>query len=79
MKKFKYILPLLILLLATNAPAQDDEFRELENNAFGLGERLTFDVKYGFVVGAIAEMHIPRIKKISGKSAISTGRVASAQ
>ncbi len=67
MAKFKYILPLLILLFSAASYAQEIKFRELENNAFALGERLTFDVKYGFVVGAIAEMHIPRIKKISGR------------
>ncbi|MGD8781692.1 MAG: DUF3108 domain-containing protein [Ignavibacteria bacterium] len=65
--KIKYILLLLFLFLSANSSAQENEFRELENDAFSLGERLTFDVKYGFIVAGIAEMHIPRIKKISGR------------
>ncbi len=67
MKNLKYISTLLFFLFAVNSFAQEDEFRVIENNAFDLGERLTFDVKYGFVVGAIAEMHIPRVKKIAGR------------
>lgn len=58
---------LLNLLFITVAIGQESEFRKLENNAFVVGEKLTFDVKYGFVTAGIAEMAIPKIKKISGR------------
>ncbi len=45
------------------------EFRTLENHAFKVGEKLTFDVKYGFVTAGVATMAVPRIKRISGRSA----------
>src|SRR5690606_24057616 len=48
--------------------AQDD-FRKLENKAFKEGEKLTFDVKYGFVTAGIATMQIPAVKRISGRDA----------
>ena len=48
---------------------KDDEFRTVENNAFKVGEKLTFDVKYGFVTAGIAVMQIPDIKRISGRQA----------
>lgn len=43
------------------------EFRKLDNNAFDEGEKLTFEVKYGFVTAGIAEMAIPKIKKLAGR------------
>ena len=43
------------------------ELRTLKNNAFKVGEKLTFDVKYGFVTAGIASFHIPRIRKMSGR------------
>lgn len=43
------------------------QFRTLENKAFTVGEKLIFDVKYGFVKAGIAEMSIPRMKRISGR------------
>jgi hypothetical protein len=46
-----------------------NEFRVQPNNAFRVGEKLTFDVKYGFVTAGIATFEIPRIKKISGREA----------
>lgn len=45
------------------------DFRKLENHAFAVGEKLTFDVKYGFVTAGIAVMQIPEIKRISGRQA----------
>lgn len=43
------------------------EFRKIENKAFKTGEKLTFDVKFGFITAGVAVMEIPRIKKISGR------------
>jgi len=49
--------------------ANADSFRKLENKAFKVGEKLTFDVNYGFVTAGIATMQIPKIKRISGRDA----------
>lgn len=43
------------------------KFRKLENNAFTIGEKLTFEVKYGFVTAGVAVMEIPKIRRISGR------------
>ena len=42
-------------------------FRKIENKAFKAGERLLFDVKYGFVTAGIAEMKIPKLRRIAGR------------
>lgn len=58
----------ILLLLAFNFSfAQKKEFRKVENNAFTIGEKLTFEVKYGFVTAGIAVMEIPKIKRMSGR------------
>jgi Protein of unknown function (DUF3108) len=48
---------------------KNDEFREIENNAFKVGEKLTFDVRYGFVTAGVASFSIPQMKRISGREA----------
>lgn len=63
-----------LILLSFTSPThytglQNGEFRKIENNAFKEGEKLTFDVKYGFVTAGIAVMQIPKIKRISGRDA----------
>ena len=60
---------LIIMMTALSTAAQIDEFRKVENKAFTAGEKLTYDVKYGFVTAGIAEMAIPKIKRISGRDA----------
>ena len=52
-----------------NDNGHSKEFRHLVNNAFGVGEKLTFDVKYGFVTAGEAIMAIPKISRISGREA----------
>jgi hypothetical protein len=64
-----YILVLLFLALSLPVSAQIKDFRKIENNAFTVGEKLTYEVKYGFVTAGIAEMAIPKIKRISGRDA----------
>lgn len=64
----KFVFPFILLSILT-ANAQTSEFRKIENNAFKDGEKLTFDVKYGFVTAGVAVMSIPRIRKISGRNA----------
>ena len=48
-------------------PNSPDDFRNMTNKAFADGEKLVFDVKYGFVTAGIGTMEIPKIKKISGR------------
>lgn len=70
--KIKYIVAMLLIsvfaIFSANAQKKD-EFRKQENNAFREGEKLTFNVKYGFVTAGIATFEIPAIKKISGRNA----------
>ena len=61
--KFKYTI--LLFVFASVIFAQNTKFRSLENNAFSVGEKLTFDVKYGFVTAGVAVMEIPKIRKIA--------------
>jgi hypothetical protein len=71
MFKVKIHLSLLIIIFlfasAASQPKDSEGFRKLENNAFKQGEKLTFDVKYGFVTAGVATMHVPRIRKLSGR------------
>ncbi|MDR3668082.1 MAG: DUF3108 domain-containing protein [Ignavibacteriaceae bacterium] len=71
---FKRSLLLILLLfpmVLVNAgnPQSPNDFRKLNNKAFAEGEKLVFDVKYGFVTAGIGTMEIPKIKKISGRDA----------
>jgi hypothetical protein len=59
--------PTLLIFAASPQPA--DNFRKIQNKAFGEGEKLTFDVKYGFVTAGIGTMEIPKIRTISGRDA----------
>jgi hypothetical protein len=64
------LLLVAITYLQINVYAQNDnDFRKQKNIAFKAGEKLTFDVKYGFVTAGIATFEIPKIKKISGRDA----------
>ncbi len=70
MKSFKSVI-MIIILFSVSVFATDDKdgFRKLENKAFKEGEKLTFDVKYGFVTAGIATMQVPAMKRISGRDA----------
>lgn len=68
MKSYGKLIAIIIwAAMFINANGQSTELRKLENNAFDVGEKLIFDVKYGFVTAGIAEMSIPQIKKMSGR------------
>lgn len=41
--------------------------RSLQQTAFDVGERLVFDVGYGFVIAAVATMEIPKTDTIQGR------------
>lgn len=63
-----YILFIFLCLTVTSF-SQKENFRKIENKAFRQGEKLIFDVKYGFVTAGIAEFSIPRVIKIAGRDA----------
>jgi len=68
--KWLYVFLFIILgsfLITPQSSKPNEEFRVLENHAFKEGEKLTFDLNYGFVTAGVAVMEIPRIKKISGR------------
>jgi hypothetical protein len=56
-------------IITPQSTLKNEDFRVLENKAFKEGEKLTFDVDYGFVTAGIAVMEVPRIKRISGRNA----------
>lgn len=70
MKIISLILFTVLFTAVHFAQSKPTEFRKLNNTSFKVGEKLTFDVKYGFVKAGIATMEIPRLKKISGRDAM---------
>jgi hypothetical protein len=58
------LIPLLSLLVSTKTPE-----RTLPNSAFDVGERLVFDISYGFVTAGQAVMVIPGYKYVNGHKA----------
>ena len=69
----KFLLIILPFIFAYGFSGGDgnrkDDFRKLENKAFKEGEKLTFDLNYGFVTAGVAVMQISKIKRISGREA----------
>ena len=48
-------------------PPAPFEYRTIDNHAFGVGERLTFDISYGFITAGEAVMAIPSYEDIMGR------------
>lgn len=44
------------------------KWRKIENKAFGVGERLVFDVSYGPITAGEAIMQVPRFETIAGRN-----------
>lgn len=65
----RFLIILITLLFSGMIFIPADDFRKVENKAFKVGEKLTFDVKYGFVTAGIATFNIPKVKRISGRNA----------
>ncbi len=53
--------------LFSQSPNDKSLYRKIENKAFKEGEKLTFDVNYGFITAGIAEYNIPKIIKLNGR------------
>ncbi|PIQ10095.1 MAG: hypothetical protein COW71_03885 [Ignavibacteriales bacterium CG18_big_fil_WC_8_21_14_2_50_31_20] len=58
---------IILLFILSQLVFAQDNFRKIENNAFTVGEKLTFNVKYGFITAGVAIMEIPKIKRIAGR------------
>ncbi|MDP2037015.1 MAG: DUF3108 domain-containing protein [Ignavibacteria bacterium] len=67
--KFMIIILLLFLIsLSKLSYAQKkDDFRKIDNKSFKVGEKLTFDVNYGFITAGVAEYNIPKVMKLAGR------------
>ncbi len=73
LSKNKIMLILFFIAFTSFSEAQKSSFskrsfgRKIENHAFKVGEKLTFDVKYGFVTAGIAEMAVSGISRLAGR------------
>jgi Protein of unknown function (DUF3108) len=70
MNKSKLIIICLLLVLlfgGMKGQNKDDEFRTIVNHAFKVGEKLTFELKYGFVTAGISVMQVQDIRTIFGR------------
>jgi hypothetical protein len=65
----KVLITFVIFAFFPTSNFSQDDFRKIENKAFKEGEKLTFDIKYGFVTAGIAVMQVQKIKRISGRNA----------
>lgn len=54
----KYIYLIILFLASGFSFSQETSYRILQNNAFSYGERLSFDIGYGFITAAEAFMNI---------------------
>ena len=52
--------------------SNDGGYRQIPNTAFAVGERLTFDLSYGFVHAGEAIMTIPDYKYVNGRKTYET-------
>ena len=72
MKSYKlwpiYLVALLSFSGRIFSQDKDPEFRTIVNHAFKVGEKLTFELKYGFVTAGISIMQIQDIRKIFGRA-----------
>lgn len=46
---------------------RDFEWRKIENNAFKVGEKLTFAIKWGIITAGYATLEVRKISKINGR------------
>ncbi len=72
MRRNKAALLFLLFMISFSSgkiifPQDKDDFRTIVNNAFKVGEKLTFDLKYGFVTAGVSVMQIRDLRKIFGR------------
>ncbi len=79
----KLLLKIFVLLLVTthslktaSAVTPDGALRTITNNAFTVGERLTFEISYGFITAGQAVMTIPGYKYVNGRKAFEINTYA---
>lgn len=69
--KIKILIVILTLILISfsseNIAQKKDDFRKIDNKSFKVGEKLTFDVNYGFITAGVAEYNIPKVMKLAGR------------
>ncbi|MDP3583440.1 MAG: DUF3108 domain-containing protein, partial [Ignavibacteria bacterium] len=69
--KIKILIVILTLILISfpsdNFAQKKDDFRKIDNKSFKVGEKLTFDVNYGFMTAGVAEYNIPKVMKLAGR------------
>jgi len=62
-----FLILILISFSARSFAQKKDDFRKIENKSFKVGEKLTFDVNYGFITAGVAEYNIPKTMKLAGR------------
>ncbi|HEX5316810.1 MAG TPA: DUF3108 domain-containing protein, partial [Candidatus Kapabacteria bacterium] len=55
-----------------NDTVEQFSFRHLTNNAYEIGERLTFDIDYGYITAGQAVMSIPGYQYVNGRPTLDT-------
>lgn len=53
-------------------PSKPGDYRSVSNAAFAMGEKLSFDISYGFITAGQATMSIPDYKYLSGRQTFET-------
>ncbi len=65
--KILFMFLILISFPSRSFTQKKDDFRKIENKSFKVGEKLTFDVNYGFITAGVAEYNIPKVMKLAGR------------
>lgn len=65
--KFLLLIVMIFSYTSNGFAQKKDDFRKIENKSFKVGEKLTFDVNYGFITAGVAEYNIPKIMKLAGR------------
>ncbi|MFZ1323107.1 MAG: DUF3108 domain-containing protein [Ignavibacteria bacterium] len=68
MKIINSVILITLFFTSVNLNAQENEFRKIEQNAFTTGEKLTFEINYGFVNAGTAVMEVdPKLQTMNGR------------
>jgi hypothetical protein len=61
------VLAYLLWTSFSSAGYQDSDFRKVDNCAFSVGERLVFDISYGFIHAGEGVLEIPEFRYVNGR------------